>query len=177
MSKDAERNGLDERIIGESQLIRELRSRIIRYAATNLPVLIQGPSGTGKELIAESLHTLSGRTGAFVAFNVCAVADTMFEDALFGHARGAFTGADRDRVGYLTEAHRGTVFLDEISGLSLSMQAKLLRAIETRRFRPVGARTDAVSDFRVIAASNEDIGDLVQQRRFRLGLRDSHLES
>jgi DNA-binding NtrC family response regulator len=134
---------------------------------TGLPVLIQGPTGAGKEVVATALHALSRRTGSHVAFNVCAIGDTVFEDALFGHVRGAFTGAVSDSTGLLREADRGTVFLDEVSGLPLSSQAKLLRAIETRRFRPVGARYDVTSDFRVVAATNERLGDLVAAGRFR----------
>lgn len=161
---------LEQRIIGHSPAIRALRARILRYASTDLPVLIQGPSGSGKELVAEALHLSSGRGGSFVPFNVCAIAEPMFEDALFGHARGAFTGADRDRKGYLAEADRGTVFFDEIGGLPIAMQIKLLRAVETRRFRPVGASADVQSDFRLIAASNDDVLGLVSAGRFRVDL-------
>ena len=136
-------------------------------APTTLPVLIQGPTGAGKEVVATALHAMGGRTGPLVAFNVCAIGDAVFEDALFGHVRGAFTGAVSDSTGLLREADRGTVFLDEVSGLPLASQAKLLRAIETRRFRPVGARFDVTSDFRVIAATNERLSDLVAGGRFR----------
>src|SRR5258707_5408231 len=141
-------------LIGDSAPMHELRRRIARVARTELPVLIEGPTGSGKELVAQALHRMSGRPGDCVAVNVCAVAEGMFEDALFGHVRGAFTGAMADHAGYLTEAHRGSIFLDEIGGLGLTGQAKLLRAIETKQFRPVGARHDQTSDFRVVAASN-----------------------
>jgi DNA-binding NtrC family response regulator len=124
-------------IIGESAAIRRVRALIERVAPTGIPVLIQGPTGSGKELVAQALHLASGRSGPLVAFNVCAIAESMFEDTLFGHVRGAFTGATADARGYLAEADRGTVFLDEIGGLPLQAQAKLLRAIETRTFRPV----------------------------------------
>lgn len=136
-------------------------------APTTLPVLIQGPTGAGKEVVATALHAMGGRTGSLVAFNVCAIGDAVFEDALFGHVRGAFTGAVSDSTGLLREADRGTVFLDEVSGLPLASQAKLLRAIDTRRFRPVGARCDVTSDFRVVAATNERLSDLVASGRFR----------
>jgi DNA-binding NtrC family response regulator len=132
-----------------------------------MPVLIEGQTGTGKELVASMLHRMSGRTGGFVAFNVCALGDSMFEDALFGHARGAFTGAMSDSLGYLREANGGTVFLDEISGLPLGLQAKLLRAIETGVFRPIGASRDAQSNFRTVAATNEPLESLVVAGRFR----------
>jgi DNA-binding NtrC family response regulator len=116
------------------------------------------------------LHLCSGRPGTFVPFNVCAIADGTFESALFGHVRGAFTGALQDSPGYLSEADRGTAFFDEITSLSISAQAKLLRAIETRSFRPVGARHDRVSDFRLVAASNEDLAVPVSEGRFRIDL-------
>ena len=129
-------------IVGQSEPIRRLRAMIETVARTRLAVLIQGPTGAGKELVAAALHSESGRTGAFVPFNVCAISESMFEDALFGHVRGAFTGAHGDVPGFLREAHGGTVFLDEVSGLAPAMQAKLLRAIETGVFRPVGAKRD-----------------------------------
>ena len=157
-------------ILGESPAIRGLRHLILRAAPLPLPVLIEGPTGAGKELVARALHDASGRSGAFVAFNVCAVADTMWEAALFGHEKGAFTGATSDRRGYLAEADGGTLFLDEISGLSLPNQAKLLRALETREFRPVGGREDRQSDFRVVTATNEDLEELAGIGRFRLDL-------
>jgi DNA-binding NtrC family response regulator len=161
---------LETLIIGESLPVRQLRALITKVGPARVPVLIQGPTGSGKELVAQALHRASGRQGRFVAFNVCAIAEPMFEDALFGHARGAFTGATSDMPGYLAEADRGTVFLDEISGLGLAAQAKLLRAIETGEFRPVGGRNDRRSDFRLVAASNEDIGVLVDEGRFRADL-------
>jgi DNA-binding NtrC family response regulator len=157
-------------LVGESTPMRKLKTRIARFGPTALPVLIQGPTGSGKELVAKALHQSSGRTGALVAFNVCAVTDTMFEDALFGHVRGAFTGAMSDRIGYLSEANGGTIFLDEVGGVRVESQAKLLRAIDTGTFRAVGAAIDRVSDFRVIAAANESLDTLVAQSRFRADL-------
>ena len=157
-------------LIGESAAMHELRSVIVRVAPSMLPVLVQGETGVGKELVAQAIHRASGRSGALVPVNVCAISDSMFEDALFGHVRGAFTGAVQSTAGYLTEAHVGTLFLDEISGLSLASQAKLLRALETRRFRPVGAAVDRQSDFRLVAASNEDLGVLAAEGRFRTDL-------
>jgi DNA-binding NtrC family response regulator len=161
-------NGIaGDQIVGETLAVRRLRELALRVAPSRVPVLIQGPTGSGKELVAQALHTASRRSGPFVAFNVCAIAESMFEDTLFGHVRGAFTGAVGEARGYLAEAHHGTLFLDEISGLTLASQAKLLRAIETREFRPVGARADRTSDFRVVAATNEDLDTLVDAGRFR----------
>lgn len=161
---------IDELILGESLAIRRLRALVARVAPSSLPVLIEGPTGAGKELVAQALHLTSGRTGKFVPFNVCALADGMFEDALFGHTRGAFTGALSDRAGYLQEAHRGTVFLDEIGGLGMAGQSKLLRAIETGVYRPVGGRADRHDEFRLVAATNISIVQLVAAGRFRADL-------
>jgi DNA-binding NtrC family response regulator len=154
-------------LVGESAIIRRLRATIERIATADIPVLVEGPSGSGKELVAALLHRLSGRSGAIVAFNVCAVADTMFEDALFGHVRGAYTGASNDSPGFLREAHGGTLFLDEVGGLPGALQPKLLRAIETGVFRPVGSSRDAKSDFRLVTATNEPLAHLVEANRFR----------
>ena len=157
-------------IIGHSPAVRGLRALIAVAAPSQLPVLIQGPTGVGKELVAAALHSASQRAGRLVAFNVCAIGDSMFEDALFGHVRGAFTGALSDSLGLLREADRGTVFFDEISGLSVALQAKLLRAIETQEFRPVGASRDARSAFRFVAATNEPLDRLVMTGHFRSDL-------
>lgn len=157
-------------LVGESPPMQRLRALIGRVAPARIPVLIDGETGSGKELVAAELHRLSGRTGAFVAFNVCAVGESMFEDALFGHVRGAYTGAVGESIGFLREANGGSVFLDEISGLATPLQAKLLRAIETGVFRPIGSARDARSDFRTIAATNERLADLVADGRFRADL-------
>jgi DNA-binding NtrC family response regulator len=157
-------------LIGESPVMQKLRATIAAAARTRLSVLIEGPTGSGKELVAAAVHDSSGRKGRFVAFNVAAIGDSMFEDALFGHVRGAFTGACGDSVGLLREADGGTAFFDEISGLPIALQVKLLRAIETGQFRPLGARADCRSDFRVIAATNEPARDLVESRLFRSDL-------
>jgi len=161
---------IDNHIIGESSAIRQLRERIAKLAPSRVPVLIQGPTGAGKELVAESLHQLSGRPGTLVSVNVCAIAESMFEDAFFGHVRGAFSGAMRDSAGFLGEAHRGSLFLDEVGGLARSSQPKLLRAIEDGRYRSVGGRTDSCSDFRLIAAANEDLAALAEAGHFRFDL-------
>ncbi|MDB4878549.1 MAG: acetoacetate metabolism regulatory protein AtoC [Gemmatimonadetes bacterium] len=157
-------------MIGESEPIRRLRRMITAVAPARLPVVIEGETGTGKELVAAMLHRESGRDGSLIAFNVCAVGETMFEDALFGHARGAFTGAVGETLGFLREANGGSAFFDEIGGLAAPMQAKLLRALESGVFRPIGASRDAQSDFRTIAATNERVVDLVAAGRLRADL-------
>lgn len=157
-------------IVGDTSEMRQLRALIARVASTEIPVIVQGPTGAGKELVARALHVASGRRGKLVAFNVCAVAETMFEDALFGHVKGAFTGAVADAPGYLAEADEGTIFLDEIGGLPIAQQAKLLRVLETREFRPVGARYDRRSSFRIVAATNVALPTLVTAGRFRADL-------
>lgn len=157
-------------MIGESAAMRRLRGYIDAVAPTKIPVLIEGETGTGKELVAALLHRESKRSGEFIAFNICALGDTMFEDALFGHVRGAYTGAQSDSLGFLREANGGTVFLDEISGLALAAQSKLLRAIESGVFRPIGSGRDARSDFRTVAATNEVLDDVVAAGRFRADL-------
>lgn len=162
---------LDRELIGDSLPMVRLRALIARVAPSPLPVLIEGPTGSGKELVARTIHRLSGRRGPLIAFNVCAITDSMFEDALFGHVRGAFTGAVHESPGYLAQANEGTVFLDEINGLSLASQAKLLRAIETREFRPVGGQRDVRSDFRVVATTNRPLFELQEHGEFREDLR------
>jgi len=141
-----------------------------KVGPTDLPVLIQGPTGSGKELVAHALHAASGRGGRLVAFNVCAIPETLLEAAVFGHTRGGFTGASQDLPGYLAEADRGTAFFDEISGLPLALQPKLLRALETCDFRPVGARGDRHSDFRLVSATNDQLDGLVARGQFRADL-------
>ena len=160
-------NANDTPLIGDSAPMRQLRALIARVAPSKVPVLIEGDTGTGKELVAASIHRQSRRDGAFVAFNVCALSDSMFEDALFGHAKGAFTGAAGETLGFLREANGGTVFLDEISGLPLAQQVKLLRAVETGVVRPIGSGRDAMTDFRLVVATNERIDELVELGRFR----------
>lgn len=153
--------------IGTSPVMQELRVKIARVAMTRLPVLIEGPTGSGKELVARALHEDSGRSGLFVAINVCAIAESLFEDTMFGHVRGAFSGAIADRAGLFAEAHHGTLFLDEISGLPMLAQSKLLRTIETGVFRAVGARADHDSDFRLVSATNVPLAEAIRGGGFR----------
>lgn len=159
-------------LLGESAVMRRVREQVRRVAPLDLPVLVQGPTGAGKELVARALHAASGRPGHFVPFNICAIPDALFEATLFGHVRGAYTGATRDVPGHLKEADQGTAFADEISGLPLVLQPKLLRAVETRVYRPVGASADRQSDFRWVSASNEELAALATSRRFRSDLAE-----
>jgi DNA-binding NtrC family response regulator len=158
---------IEEFMLGNSPAIVAVRRLVLRLARSELPVLIEGPTGAGKELVAQALHTYGGRPGAFVAQNVCAISESMFENEMFGHSRGAYTGAVSDAPGLLAQAHRGTLFLDELGGLALGPQAKLLRAIETREFRRVGSLRPESSDFRVVTATNVPLADFVAQGRFR----------
>jgi DNA-binding NtrC family response regulator len=147
---------------------------IFRYveaiAPSPQPVLITGETGTGKELIAGALHRLSGRTGELVAVNVAGLDDTMFTDTLFGHTRGAFTGADRPREGLLASAGHGTVFLDEIGDLSIASQVKLLRVLQTGSFYPLGADHPRQAAARVVVATNCDVAQAVAAGTFRRDL-------
>jgi two-component system response regulator AtoC len=157
-------------LIGESAPMRDLRALVTRVARTMIPILIEGETGTGKELVAKGVHLMGNRRGLLVSVNACAIADTMFEDAMFGHVNGAYTGAVRAVQGFMVEANGGTLFLDEIASLPLGSQAKLLRAVETHEFRPVGASANRMSDFRVVAATNESLEALAEQGRFRWDL-------
>src|SRR6185312_7386809 len=160
-------NQLKALIVGNSAAIRRLRDTIARVGRSKLPVLILGPTGAGKELVARGVHLASGRTGKFETCNVCALSPGLFESEVFGHVRGAFTGAVADKRGHLVTANGGTMFFDEIGALALESQAKLLRALDGYAFRPVGASQDRQSDFRVVAATNEDVPALVAEGRFR----------
>lgn len=157
-----------EQLLGDSQAMRELRDTIDRVACRNSNVLIQGESGVGKELVALALHRLSPRRdGPLVVVNCAAIASTLPEAELFGHCKGAFTGADRDRPGLFLQADEGTLLLDEIGELPLDCQAKLLRVIEGKGFRPVGATAEIQTDVRVLAATNRDLEQLVREGKFR----------
>lgn len=157
-------------LIGVSASMAEVRAAIAKVARTLLPVLIEGETGTGKELVAQALHAQSGRRGRFVPFNVGAIPESLFESALFGHVRGAFTGAAHDTDGFLTEADHGTAFFDEIGTLGPALQPKLLRALETGMYRPVGAKHDRRSDFRIVAACNELLLERMDEGDFRADL-------
>ena len=155
-------------LIGDSEAMKRVASLVRRVADTEASVLIEGESGTGKELVARALHDGSSRSdGPFVAINCGAVASSILESELFGHVRGAFTDAKRDRPGLFLEANGGTLFLDEIGEMPAEMQTKLLRVLQERRVRPVGGQTEKPFDTRVIAATNRDLEQEVEERRFR----------
>ncbi|HXT38438.1 MAG TPA: sigma-54 dependent transcriptional regulator [Candidatus Angelobacter sp.] len=157
-----------DQIIGDSARIRELRQLIQTVAPTNATVLILGESGTGKELIAGALHTLSQRSsGNYVRINCAAIPETLLESELFGHEKGAFTGALRQKAGRVEEAGGGTIFLDEIGDMSRPLQAKLLRFLEDGTFTRVGGNQELRVDVRLIAATNRDIIDAIRQNYFR----------
>ena len=142
--------------------------RCSRRPATDTTVLLEGESGTGKELFARSLHALSPRADApFVAINCAAIPETLLETELFGHEKGAFTGAVARKPGKFEMAHRGTLFLDEIGDLPLALQAKILRALEERRFERVGGTASVQVDVRLVAATNKGLRAAVAARRFR----------
>ena len=154
-------------VIGSSGPMQRVADVVGRIAETNTNVLITGESGTGKELVARALHVRSGRRGPFLAINCAAVPENLLESELFGHARGAFTDARSSRAGLLVDADQGTLFLDEIGELPLGMQPKILRALQERKVRPIGATQEVSFDARIIAATNRDLENEVEQKRFR----------
>lgn len=158
-------------LVGESPALSSLRASVERVAAVDSTVLLQGESGTGKELVARELHALSARSeGPFVPVNCAAISPELIESELFGHARGAFTGATRARDGLFHYAQGGTLFLDEVAELPLPIQAALLRAIEDLRIRPVGSEQMVPLNLRIMAASNRRLADEVAAGRFRKDL-------
>ncbi|MBP3958833.1 sigma 54-interacting transcriptional regulator [Gemmata sp. G18] len=158
-------------IIGGSNAVIHLRQQILRASPQSFTVLVQGESGSGKELVALALHRNSRRSeGPLVVVNCAAIAPTLLEAELFGYKKGAFSGADRDHPGLFQQADEGTLFLDEVGELSLECQAKLLRVIEGKAFRPVGATGDIKADVRVVAATHRDLEKEVKAGRFRQDL-------
>jgi len=165
------RRGGQEEIVGSSEVMTRLKALVRRVAPTPSTVLIQGESGVGKELVARALHQLSPRASRpFVAVNCAAISADLIESELFGHVKGAFTGAKEARNGLFYYAHGGTLFLDEIGEFPLALQSKLLRALEERKIRPVGTEHEVPVDVRVVAATNRDLKQEVAQCRFRQDL-------
>ncbi|HTR55182.1 MAG TPA: sigma-54 dependent transcriptional regulator [Kofleriaceae bacterium] len=155
-------------LVGASPAMQQVYTLIDQVSSTDATVLITGESGTGKEVVARSIHNHSRRKdGPFVAINCAAVPEALLESELFGHAKGAFTDAKQSRQGLFQQAAGGTLFLDEIGEMALALQPKLLRAIQERKVRPVGAETEITTDVRLIAATNRDLEDMVEDKRFR----------
>jgi DNA-binding NtrC family response regulator len=158
-------------MVGASSAMQAVYDRVSRVGPTDAAVLITGESGTGKELVAETLHRLSRRGHRpYIAINCGAIAANLIESELFGHERGAFTGADRQRKGVFERAHQGTLFLDEVSEMPLELQVKLLRVLECGEFTRVGGERSQSSDVRIVAASNRDLDSSVEEGRFRADL-------
>jgi transcriptional regulator with PAS, ATPase and Fis domain len=156
-------------LIGNCPRMRQVHRLIEKLGRTRWPVLILGETGTGKEVVARSVHAVNP-TGPFVTIDCSALVGPLMESELFGHAKGAFTGAATSKLGMLEMAHGGTVFLDEIGELPLDMQVKLLRVLQEKEFRPVGGTVTRKSDFRVIAATNRDLAAEVERGTFRRDL-------
>ncbi|MGR5148221.1 sigma-54-dependent transcriptional regulator [Photobacterium alginatilyticum] len=157
-------------IIGDAQRTLMMKKMIAQVAPSQAAVLVEGESGTGKELVARALHQLSKRSGPFVPLNCGAIAPDLLESELFGHVSGAFTGAKKGREGLFRVANNGTLFLDEIGEMPLSMQSSLLRALEQKAIRPVGAEREVQVDVRIVAATNRNLKQEVEEGRFRRDL-------
>ena len=155
-------------MIGETKIMQQTFGRLKMFASHDFPVLITGESGTGKELAAKGLHDHSLRsTGSFVAINCASIPENLVESELFGHEKGSFSGAHAKRDGAFHQAHRGTLFLDELGDLPLAVQTKLLRVLESGEIRRVGAQKPEFPDVRIVAATNRDVGNMVAQKLFR----------
>ncbi len=162
---------LNDTLIGESPPMKQLRNQIGQISELRVSILIQGETGSGKEVVAKSLHENSPRRDApFVSINCAAIPDGLLESELFGHVKGAFTGASRGRLGLFKQADGGTLFLDEIGELSISLQAKVLRALEDRRVKPLGSDEEVHTDIRIVSASNQDLLNAVECGTFRADL-------
>ena len=167
---DPAENLFDE-IVGESQIMQQMFTLMRRAADSNITVFITGESGTGKELVARAIHANSPRkAGPFVSVNCASIPETLIESELFGHERGAFTGATTRRIGKLEQANRGTIFFDEIGDMQWVMQAKLLRVLQERRLQRVGGTTDIPIDIRVLTATNQELEAAVEAGAFRKDL-------
>jgi Nif-specific regulatory protein len=164
----ADKAAVFDELVGDSKPMQELKSKISRIARATGCVLVRGESGVGKELVARAVHKASARSDRpMLSVNCAAIPRDLMESQLFGHKRGSFTGADNDHAGLFTQAHTGTLFLDEVGEMTLDGQAKLLRILEGHPFLPVGATKEVTVDVRVIAATNRDLRDFVREQRFR----------
>jgi len=156
-----------DELVGDSAPMREVTALIEKVAPTNATVLVTGESGTGKEVVARAVHKYGAATRIFLPVNCAAIPEPLLESQLFGHVRGAFTGAIGTQEGLFSRASGGTIFLDEIGDLPLGLQSKLLRAIETKEILPVGSVHPHPVDVRIIAATNQDLGEMVERGSFR----------
>jgi sigma-54 dependent transcriptional regulator, flagellar regulatory protein len=154
-------------IVGSSQAVVRMRQLISMVAPTSGSVLVLGPTGSGKELVAEAIHRESGRRGKLISLNCAAIPSELLESELFGYEKGAFTGADRQRLGRFEQAENGTLFLDEIGDLPLNLQTKLLRVLESRTVQRVGGREDIKLNFRLVCATHQFLDKKVESGAFR----------
>lgn len=162
---------LAQTLVGPSETMTKLRAQVVRAAGSQLSVLVQGETGCGKDVVARGIHELSDRAdGPMVVVNCAAIPDSLLESELFGHTKGAFSGADQAKEGLLAQANGGTLFLDEIGDMPLALQSKLLRVLESREFRPLGARQEQHSDFRLVAATHQPLHQSIKDRSFRQDL-------
>jgi transcriptional regulator with PAS, ATPase and Fis domain len=169
--KDLEFRNKFKEMIGNSDVFIEILNAIVKIASSDSSVLIFGESGTGKELIARAIHRLSQRSGnKLISINCSAIPLSLMEAELFGYEKGAFTGADRRRIGYLGTANMGSLFLDEIGDMPLGIQSKILRVIQEKRYNSLGNNSDKHCDVRFIAATNKNLEEEIRLKRFRLDL-------
>ena len=168
VQKTTKKPNVSQQMVGESDAMQRIHKLISKVAPTQARVLVQGPNGSGKELIADAIHKHSLRhKGPFVEVNCAAIPSELIESELFGHVKGAFTSAHKDRKGKFEAAHGGTLFLDEIGDMSLPAQAKVLRALQEHKVQRVGSDKDISVDVRVIAATNKNLSEEINARRFR----------
>jgi DNA-binding NtrC family response regulator len=157
-----------EEKLGKSPAMKNVINSVAQVASTNMSVIVQGETGTGKSFIAAAIHSVSNRAkGPFVRVDMGLIPDSLFESELFGYRRGAFTGAEKNKIGYFESSHEGTIFLDEIENIPLHIQGKLLSALDERRVYPLGSTTPVDIDVRIVAATNKDIRQCVRKKEFR----------
>lgn len=158
---------LDELLVGDTPVMQSLKRAIVLIGPSTVPVLIQGPTSTGKEVVAKALHMMSDRPGPMIPVNCGAIPGDLLESELFGHEKGSFTGAQSQRIGLIEQANGGTLFLDEIGETPINVQVKLLRALETQTIQRVGGGEPIPVDFRLVSATHRDLAEDVAQKRFR----------
>ena len=161
---------IDDTIIGKSVAIEEVKNLVQAVSETSTTVLVQGETGTGKEVISRAIHELSGRKGKLISVNCAAIPSELLESELFGHEKGSFTGAEKTRAGRFEQAHKGTLFLDEIGDMAMPLQSKLLRALEQRVIQRVGGNEEIVIDFRLVCATHQHIESKIDEGLFRSDL-------